>query len=80
VIRYQLDKAGAVSFKIVNVSGQLVQSVNLGLKNAGEYSIQWDGKNQSGVRVPSGVYFYQVSAKVDDGVLRSEVKKMVLLE
>ena len=79
-IRYQLDKAGEVSFKIVNVSGQLVQLFNLGLKSAGEYFLKWDGKNQNGTRVPSGVYFYQISAKGDDGALRSEVKKMVLLE
>jgi len=79
-IRYQLDKTGEVNFKIINVSGRLVQSVNLGLKNAGEYSIQWDGKIQNGTRAPSGVYFYQISSKADDGVRRSEVKKMVLLE
>ena len=79
-IRYQLEKAGEVFLKIVNLSGQVVQAFDLGLKGAGEYSIKWNGKNQEGERAPSGVYFYQIAVKSENGVLRSEVKKMVLLE
>ncbi len=79
-IRYQLDKAGALRIDIVNVSGQLVRSFDLGLQNAGEYTLNWNGKNQNGVRAPSGVYFYQVSVKFENGTRHSEVQKMVLLE
>jgi hypothetical protein len=79
-IRYQLDKAGEVFLKIVNLSGQIIQAFDLGLQGAGEYAIKWDGKNQEGVHAPSGVYFYQIAVKSENGVLRSEVKKMVLLE
>jgi hypothetical protein len=79
-IRYQLDKAGEVLLKIVNLSGQTIQAFDLGLQGAGEYAIKWDGKNQEGIRAPSGVYFYQIAVKSEKGFLRSEVKKMVLLE
>ena len=42
---------------------------------AGTYTIIWDGKNNSGKEVASGIYFYQL--KVDDF---SETKKLVLIK
>jgi flagellar hook assembly protein FlgD len=52
---------------IYNVSGKLVKTLHLGQKRAGFYmtktkSAYWDGRNESGERVSSGVYFYQLKA------------------
>jgi flagellar hook assembly protein FlgD len=44
-------------------------------KNAGQYRITWDGKNDAGVGMPSGVYLYRISA---GSFLAS--KKMTLLK
>jgi flagellar hook assembly protein FlgD len=43
-------------------------------QNAGTYEITWNGKNDTGVQVASGTYFY----KIDAGSF-SHVRKMVLL-
>ncbi|MGH7493458.1 MAG: FlgD immunoglobulin-like domain containing protein [bacterium] len=78
-IGYQLDKESEVILKIFNPSGQTIRTFNQGMKKAGTYAIRWDGNNHKGMRVPSGVYFYQMIAK-RNGSFRAEVRKMVLLE
>jgi len=60
---YQLAKSAHVQISIYDVSGRLVQKLNLGEKSAGRYLNQggaayWDGRNNLGEPVSSGVYFY----------------------
>ena len=66
-IPFQLPEAADVTVKIYNVFGQAVRTIDLGQKGIGHYlgkdeSIHWDGRNQNGELVPSGVYFYQFRA------------------
>ena len=66
-IPYQLSESSNVTIRIYNVTGQLVRVLNLGHKQAGFYfnkaqAAYWDGRNESGERVSSGVYFYQLQA------------------
>lgn len=63
------------TLKIFNVRGQLVRTLVDEEKTRGTYSVVWDGRNQEGSEVSSGVYFYQLN--VGD---ESEVKRMVLLK
>ncbi len=63
------------TLKVYNVRGQLVRTLLDEEKTPGEYSVTWDGKNQQGREVSSGIYFYELRAKD-----QSEVKKMVLLK
>ncbi|MBN1396746.1 MAG: T9SS type A sorting domain-containing protein [Bacteroidetes bacterium] len=44
------------------------------MKNAGDHTVEWDGKNSAGRQVGSGVYFYKLNAGN-----YSETKKMILL-
>jgi len=79
-IPYQLKEDSEVKISIYNASGQLIRALNLGHKPAGLYTSQsrsayWDGRNDAGERVSSGVYFYQLSA----GDYHS-VKKMVIVK
>jgi hypothetical protein len=74
VILYSLQKNANVKLVIYNLRGQKVKTLVDEQKPAGEYQITWDGKNDSGEEVASGVYFYKLSA----GEF-SETKKMVLL-
>ena len=65
-IPYQLSEAGAVTFSIFGSSGRLVRTLPLGFQPAGFYrsrgrAAYWDGRNNQGERVSSGVYFYQLS-------------------
>jgi hypothetical protein len=61
-ISFALPEAAAVSLKIYDIAGQLVQSLVDGVMEAGRHQVVWDGTNQHGVKVASGVYFYQLRA------------------
>jgi hypothetical protein len=75
-ITYSLPKEAPVTFEIYNLLGVRVRTLMAGqVKNAGQYTITWDGKNDAGVGMPSGVYLYRVSA---GSFLAS--KKMTLLK
>lgn len=79
-IPFQLAEPADVTLYIYNVLGQLIRTLLLGQQNTGFYvnpskTAYWDGKNASGEKVASGLYFYE---------LRTEkfraVRKMVLLK
>lgn len=66
-IPYQLSESGNVVVSIYDVSGRLVKKLDIGHKDAGIYisrekSAYWDGKNEVGEQVSSGVYFYQIQS------------------
>ena len=63
-IPYQLADAADVSVKIYDVGGRLVRTIFIGFKPVGYYltrerSAYWDGRNETGETVSSGVYFIQ---------------------
>ena len=65
-IPYRLAKDADVTLTIYDVSGNVVRQFNLGHQRAGSYetksqSVYWDGTNDSGEPVASGVYFYNLS-------------------
>lgn len=64
---YHLATDAPVTFRIYNVQGQLTRELNLGTRNAGGYlthetAAHWDGRDQVGETVSSGVYFYTLQA------------------
>ena len=62
-IRFKLTNSVRVKLRIYNMMGQLVRIlINDDLKTAGEYTVQWDGKEDSGQNVASGVYVYRIQA------------------
>ncbi len=63
VIRYTLPGAGAVHLDVYDVSGRLIRSLVRGeWMPAGAGRATWDGRDGSGRRVRSGVYFYRLDA------------------
>jgi hypothetical protein len=59
IIRYSIpsNKAGPAKIVIYNVVGEKVREINLGTPAAGSYQyVEWDGRNDSGNKVASGVY------------------------
>ena len=76
-IKYDLAESADVTLHIYNVLGQVVRTlVASEAQNAGRYQIRWNGMDDRGVPVSSGVYFYQISA---DGKF-SDVRKLMLLK
>ena len=66
-IPYQLAETVDVSVKVYDISGHLVRSISVGLKPVGYYltrerAAYWDGRNEVGEPVSSGVYFLQFIA------------------
>ena len=66
-IPYQLAKPTDVTLTIYALNGQVVRRLPLGYRVAGIYqnrsrAVYWDGKNELGEKVASGVYFYTLSA------------------
>ena len=64
-IPYYLADAATVTVRIYNVRGELIRSINVGRQPAGAYTgrqsaVYWDGKDDTGQSVASGVYFYQL--------------------
>ncbi len=74
-IRYALPKAAKVELKIYNILGQAVRTLVNEHKEAGYYQADWDGKDQIGRPLSSGVYIYKIQA--GDFV---ETKKMQLIK
>ncbi len=63
-IKFALPSQSDVDLTIYNVLGQSVKSVRLKNAPAGENSIDWNGLNDEGVTVSTGVYLYRISAGV----------------
>lgn len=75
VISYQLHRTGPVALRVYGIRGEVVRTLVSGSAGAGEYSAVWDGRDDRGRRVSSGVYFYRL--ETPDAV-RS--RSMVLLK
>ncbi len=77
-IQYRLPVAQQVKLTIYNVMGQQVITLINQPQAAGSYKVVWDGRNQQGQPVPSGVYFYRLEAG-DFGDFKAQ-KRMLLLK
>jgi hypothetical protein len=60
-IRYLLKQDSHVTLRIYTVLGELVRTLVDGLQGSGEQGIIWDGTNDAGARVGSGMYIYRIS-------------------
>ena len=66
-IPYRLETAADVTISIYTIKGDLVRTLDLGHQSAGSYESRsraayWDGRNQVGERVSTGVYYYALTA------------------
>ena len=61
-ILYQLPRAEKVRIIIYDLTGRQVRELLNENREAGSYTVQWDGRNQGGQMVASGLYIYQIRA------------------
>lgn len=59
-IRYEIANDGQISLIVYDVMGRKVKTLTNGYASAGQYSVVWDGRDDSGMQVSSGVYFYVI--------------------
>ena len=80
-IAFSLPDARFVKLVIYNILGQEVKVLVNDYRDGGSYQIKWDGTNNTGSRVASGIYIYRFRA--EDGrknVSFEKVRKMVFLK
>lgn len=74
VIEFTVPEPGLAQVEISNVLGQRVYSWIESVSQPGKVTLTWNGKNEAGNDVPSGVYFYRLHASQAD-----LTRKMILL-
>ena len=73
-ISFQLPAKAHTTLTVYNMLGQVIEILIDEDLSPGEYQVSWEGVNQSGQELPSGIYFYELRANNF-----SQIKKMVLL-
>jgi len=74
-IKYDMPKAGDVQIAVFNVLGQRVTDLVNGYQEAGSHEVVWNGKDDGGSSVASGIYFYRIKTSEF-----SDTKKMLLMK
>ncbi len=79
-IPYQLSEPSNITLSIHSIDGNVIKTLSLGYKQQGLYhdrnkAIYWDGKNDVGETVSSGIYFYTLITKNS-----TQTKKMLILK
>lgn len=79
-INYALPTESFITLKVYNVLGQKIVTLMSQVQKAGYFTAMWDGKNDSGQQVGTGMYFYRIVAKPNDGSdTFIQVKKMLMI-
>lgn len=74
VIRFALPADGAVELAVYNLAGQKVAALVDGERQAGAYAVRWDGRDDTGRSLASGLYLYRIKA---DGY--EQTRKLLLV-
>jgi hypothetical protein len=60
-IDYRLPQSAQVALEVYDLSGRRVRVIERGPRAAGEYHASWDGRDDAGLRVQDGIYFYRLN-------------------
>lgn len=74
-IAFDLPLDGRAELRIYDVSGRLIRTLMDEKRPAGPHSVRWDGRDETGRAVASGVYFYSLTAPGVD-----ENRRMILVK
>jgi flagellar hook assembly protein FlgD len=74
-MHYGISKSALVEIRIFNQRGQLVREVKPRIKEEGNFTYHWDGRDTAGISCSSGLYLFEL--KVGNS---SYVKKACLLK
>ena len=76
-IQFKLGISCETELLIFNIKGELVRNFDFGLLQPGRYGWTWDGKNNDGKGVSSGIYLYYLNVK--DKKFKTQSQKMIYL-
>jgi len=73
VIPFHADGKGELSIQVVNILGKKIKTLYQGYQSAGNKQIIWDGRDDTGIEVPSGIYFLLIQNEQQRITERMEV-------
>jgi hypothetical protein len=81
LIEYDLPTASYVNIRIYDLKGREVRELANGLEPPGIHTVTWNGKNELGRAVASGIYFYKIEASGTSSHKRifSKTRQMIVL-
>lgn len=74
-IPYKINVKTNVEITIYDLVGRRIKKMNVGYQQPGQYSILWNGKNDLGKKVSTGIYICRLQAGKE-----TQIKKMVVME
>jgi flagellar hook assembly protein FlgD len=79
-IPYRLAEDAIVKVSIYDSKGRIFRTIHLGHQPAGNYlhkdrAVYWDGRNNAGEKVASGIYYYQLQAGRFSAIRKLVVQK-----
>lgn len=74
-INYTLLEENQTSLRIYNVNGQIIRNLQNNIQEAGKYSLQWDGLNESGNKLSNGIYYCQLVSGRHTSVIKLVMTK-----
>ncbi|MBN2245455.1 MAG: T9SS type A sorting domain-containing protein, partial [Candidatus Aminicenantes bacterium] len=74
-ITYSLKEGGQVRIDVYNLRGERLITLVNEVRDAGVYGVEWNGRDEAGRMMPSGIYFYNMKS----GKYTS-IKKMILMK
>ncbi|GAB4377290.1 MAG: hypothetical protein Kow0042_24770 [Calditrichia bacterium] len=63
LIKYRIARRGDYELAVFNLVGQKIRTLINTHVLEGEHQVTWDGRNDEGIQVPSGIYFYRLKGK-----------------
>jgi hypothetical protein len=78
--QFSVPRAGRLQLLVFNSAGQLVKTLADGSTAPGNFSVTWNGDNNSGASAPSGVYFYTLIVSNNGSALYKSTRKMMLVK
>jgi hypothetical protein len=74
-ILYDLNNDSYIEITIFDIMGRTIKTLFKGQRTEGQYSINWDGKDNSGINISTGIYFYHISS-----AFGSKIGRIVLVK
>ncbi|NUN09992.1 MAG: T9SS type A sorting domain-containing protein [Ignavibacteriaceae bacterium] len=75
MIKFGLPKDDNIEITVFNIAGEQVRALVTGERKAGIHTVSWDGRNDYGNQLPSGIYFYRMRTSSFN-----EVKKLIMIK
>ncbi len=76
IIPYTLKQDGAIKLIICDLAGRVVKNLDEGFRTKGEYTSDWDGRDERGKEAKAGFYFYHLIIKSGNETFRQTEKML----